>query len=143
MNIAVDQLSLGRSLTELTVTLVSAYVSRNSVPAPEVPNLIFRIHAALDKVGRGSAEPGRSEPQRPAVNPKRSVFNDYLICLEDGRKFKSLKRHLRTLKLGQLLRCGFRVNAGDRKMGFAGLEGLPADIQIQARPSSAHSMCVQ
>lgn len=80
-------------LLELTADLVSAYVSNNPVPAAELPNLIAEVHAALDRVG-DAAEQTPVEKQKPAVNPKRSVFEDYIVCLEDGKKFKSLKRHL-------------------------------------------------
>jgi len=82
-------------LLELTADLVSAYVSNNPVPAAELPNLIAEVHAALGRVG-SVPEQAPIEKQKPAVNPKRSVFDDYIICLEDGKKFKSLKRHLMT-----------------------------------------------
>ena len=82
-------------LLELTADLVSAYVSNNPVPAAELPNLIAEVHAALGGVG-DAQEQAPVEKQKPAVNPKRSVFDDYIICLEDGKKFKSLKRHLMT-----------------------------------------------
>lgn len=80
-------------LLELTADLVSAYVSNNPVPASELSNLIAEVHAALGRVG-DVMEQAPAEKQKPAVNPKRSVFDDYIICLEDGKKFKSLKRHL-------------------------------------------------
>lgn len=83
------------TLLELTADLVSAYVSNNPVPASELPNLIAEIHAALGRVGVAQ-EQTPVEKQKPAVNPKRSVFDDYIVCLEDGKKFKSLKRHLMT-----------------------------------------------
>ncbi|MBV1706533.1 MAG: MucR family transcriptional regulator [Hyphomicrobiales bacterium] len=83
-------------LVELTADIVSAYVSNNSVPSSEVPALIEGIHAAMCRLGSKSPEPVVLEPQKPAVQPKKSISNDYLICLEDGKKFKSLKRHLRT-----------------------------------------------
>jgi predicted transcriptional regulator len=82
-------------LIELTADVVAAYVSNNPVPAGELPNLISDIHAALGRVG-GIVEQPAVEKQKPAVNPKRSVHDDYIICLEDGKKFKSLKRHLMT-----------------------------------------------
>ena len=80
---------------ELTADIVSAYVSNNSVPASDLPNLIAEVHRALSSTHAGTSEP-EPEPLKPAVNPKRSVFPDYIVCLEDGKKFKSLKRHLRT-----------------------------------------------
>lgn len=82
-------------MVELTADVVSAYVSNNPVPTVDLPNLIGDVHAALSKVhGSESAQP--AEKPKPAVNPKKSIFDDYIICLEDGKKFKSLKRHLRT-----------------------------------------------
>lgn len=85
----------GAALIELTADVVAAYVSNNPVPAGELPNLISEVHAALGRVG-GPTASLVAEKQKPAVNPKRSVHDDYIICLEDGKKFKSLKRHLMT-----------------------------------------------
>jgi len=83
------------SFIELTANIVSAYVSNNTVPSADIPSLIGQVHAALKLVsGAQAATP--SEPPKPAVPIKRSVNSDYLVCLEDGKKFKSLKRHLRT-----------------------------------------------
>ena len=82
-------------LIELTADVVAAYVSNNPVPVGELPNLIADVHAALGRVGGGSEQPP-SDNQKPAVNPKKSVHDDYIVCLEDGKKFKSLKRHLMT-----------------------------------------------
>ena len=79
-------------LIELTADIVSAYVSKNAVPVASLPELIESVNLSLSKIG-GPAEP-ESPMLTPAVNPKRSVFPDYIICLEDGKKFKSLKRHL-------------------------------------------------
>src|SRR6476619_4836597 len=80
---------------ELAADIVSAYVSNNSVPAAELPSLIGDIHAALLRVGGAGVE-APAEAPKPAVSLKKSVTPDYIICLEDGKKFKSLKRHLRT-----------------------------------------------
>lgn len=82
-------------LIELTADVVAAYVSNNPVPAGELPNLIADVHAALGRVG-GVAEQAPVEKPKPAVNPKKSITDDYIVCLEDGKKFKSLKRHLMT-----------------------------------------------
>ncbi|ARQ00909.1 MucR family transcriptional regulator [Pseudorhodoplanes sinuspersici] len=80
-----------------TASIVAAYVSHNTIAADQVPALIAKVHAALSQVSGGQAVAGGGgEPLTPAVPVKRSVFPDYLICLEDGKKFKSLKRHLRT-----------------------------------------------
>ena len=86
------------ALIELTADVVAAYVSNNSVPVSELANLISDVHAALGRVGsaQAAAPAAPAEKQKPAVNPKRSVQDDYIICLEDGKKFKSLKRHLMT-----------------------------------------------
>lgn len=85
----------GEMLIELTADVVSAYVSNNPVPVGELPNLIADVYAALGRVD-GAAEQAPADKQKPAVNPKKSITDDYLICLEDGKKFKSLKRHLMT-----------------------------------------------
>ena len=83
------------AIIEMTADIVSAYVGNNNVQAAEVPGLISSIHAALSQVSSGAVEP-EPEPKEPAVPVRKSITPDYLICLEDGRKFKSLKRHLRT-----------------------------------------------
>ena len=80
---------------ELTAEIVSAFVSNNSVAAGDIPALINQVHSALLGVSGGGKEQP-AEPLRPAVSVKKSVTPDYLVCLEDGKKFKSLKRHLRT-----------------------------------------------
>ena len=81
-------------LAELTADVVSAYVTNNPLPAASLPDLIASVHLSLS----GLSQPATLsvEPLVPAVNPKKSVFPDYIVCLEDGKKFKSLKRHLRT-----------------------------------------------
>ena len=80
---------------ELTADIVSAYVSNNSVPAGDISALISQVHSALLRVSNGQGEVV-SETLKPAVAVKKSITPEYLICLEDGKKFKSLKRHLRT-----------------------------------------------
>ncbi len=82
-------------LLEMTADIVSAYVGNNSVSADALPSLIANIHAALSGVSNGPVE-AEPEPKEPAVPIRKSIAPDFLICLEDGRKFKSLKRHLRT-----------------------------------------------
>lgn len=82
-------------LVEFTTTIVSAYVTNNSVVASDLPNLINDVHDALAKASGQISQPPREE-LKPVVPIKKSVTNDYIICLEDGKKFKSLKRHLRT-----------------------------------------------
>jgi len=80
---------------ELAAEIVSAYVSNNSVPATELSTLLSDVHAAIVRVSTGTVV-AAPEAAKPAVPPKKSITNDYIVCLEDGRKFKSLKRHLRT-----------------------------------------------
>ena len=82
-------------IIEMTADIVSAYVGNNAVGAADLPSLIQAVHRALASVS-GSAEPVEAAPKEPAVPLKRSITPEFLICLEDGRKFKSLKRHLRT-----------------------------------------------
>lgn len=82
-------------LLELAADIVSAYVSNNVIPLSELSQVIVNVHTTLKQLSAGEAE-ARAEPQKPAVSPKKSVTPDYIICLEDGKKFKSLKRHLRT-----------------------------------------------
>jgi len=79
----------------LAADIVSAYVSNNSVAAADLPALIGDVHAALQRVAKGESEPA-VEQLKPAVPVKKSVAPDYIVCLEDGKKFKSLKRHLRS-----------------------------------------------
>jgi predicted transcriptional regulator len=83
------------SFIGLTADIVSAYVSNNSVPATEIPALINQVHAALARVSTTRGEHS-AEAAKPAVAVKKSITADFIVCLEDGKKFKSLKRHLRT-----------------------------------------------
>jgi predicted transcriptional regulator len=86
--------SANKNFVEMAAGIVSAYVSNNTVPPAEISNLIAQVHAALVRVAtNGDARP---EPVRPAVSVKKSIHSDYLVCLEDGKRFKSLKRHLRS-----------------------------------------------
>jgi predicted transcriptional regulator len=80
---------------ELTAKIVSAYVSNNTVAAAEIPGLISQVHTALARVS-GKSGDAPAEPLKPAVSVKKSITPEYIVCLEDGKKFKSLKRHLRT-----------------------------------------------
>jgi predicted transcriptional regulator len=79
----------------MTTDIVAAYVGANTVSAAELPGLIQSVFRSLSVVASG-VDAAESAPKEPAVSLKRSITPDYLICLEDGRKFKSLKRHLRT-----------------------------------------------
>ncbi len=78
----------------MTTDIVAAYVAKNSVPASELPNLLTGVHQALCAVVAGVAA-AQAPPPEPATPVSRSITPDYLVCLEDGQRFKSLKRHLR------------------------------------------------
>lgn len=80
---------------EMTTDIVSAYVSNNPVSMTDLPNLINEVYEALQKTRSETVEE-EPEPLKPAVSIKKSINPDFIICLEDGKKFKSLKRHLRT-----------------------------------------------
>ncbi|MFT3726299.1 MAG: MucR family transcriptional regulator [Terricaulis sp.] len=84
-----------KDLPSLVADIVAAYVSSNPVPPQDLPGLIRTVHASLREIASGSA-PVAETSLEPAVAVKKSVTPDYVICLEDGKKFKSLKRHLRT-----------------------------------------------
>lgn len=80
---------------EYVADIVSAFVSNNAVQTGELPGLIASIHTVLGRLASGAGEV-KAEPLNPAVSVKKSITNDFIVCLEDGKKFKSLKRHLRT-----------------------------------------------
>lgn len=84
------------AIIEMTADIVSAYVGQNSVPAADLPSLINSVHTALAGISIGAAVAEPAAAKAPAVAIKKSITPEFLICLEDGRKFKSLKRHLRT-----------------------------------------------
>src|SRR5690348_5704994 len=81
-------------LVALTAQVTAAYVGNNVVPAQELPTLIRTVHKALGNVGKPEQPPVEAKPV-PAVPIRRSVTPDYIVCLEDGKKLKMLKRHLR------------------------------------------------
>lgn len=89
-----DEAANPDKLTRLTVGVIAAYVSNNVVPRDELPGLIDSIRRSLAAIG-SPPEPAIA-PQTPAVPIRKSVQDDYIVCLEDGKKFKSLKRHLMT-----------------------------------------------
>ena len=84
-----------QDLIELSTEIVSAYVSHNALSPSDLPKLIADVHGALRTLSTNEA-PLPVEELKPAVPVRKSVAADYIICLEDGKKFKSLKRHLRT-----------------------------------------------
>lgn len=79
---------------QMVADIVTAYVSNNPVPVEHVPELIRSVHETLARLDAG--QDSRRTPQKPAVPIKKSVTDDYIICLEDGKKLKVLKRYLRT-----------------------------------------------
>ena len=90
-----DDTTESSNMTELAAGIVSAYVSNNSVAVTDLPGLISQVYSALQQTVAGPAQ-AAEEAQKPAVSVRRSVTPDYIVCLEDGKRFKSLKRHLRT-----------------------------------------------
>lgn len=83
-----------QALRQLTAQIVTAYVSSHDVAAETLPDLVRSVHGAL--AGAGVAVEAEPEKPVPAVPPRKSVFPDYIICLEDGKKLKLLRRHLKT-----------------------------------------------
>jgi len=83
-------------LLKLATDIVSAYVSNNPMPAADLPNMIRSVHATLGGLSSDGLSDGIPGGHKPAVPVKKSITPDYIVCLEDGKKFKSLKRHLRT-----------------------------------------------
>ncbi|MXN65736.1 MucR family transcriptional regulator [Stappia sp. GBMRC 2046] len=90
-----DAAAADDNLIDLTADIVAAYVSNNTVASTDLAGLINEVHQALQRTSGSVTEP-EPEPLKPAVPVKKSVTPDYIVCLEDGKKFKSLKRHLRT-----------------------------------------------
>ena len=113
------------ALIELATQIVAAYVAKNPVEQADLPKLITEVHRALEQVASGAGRKDEGPESKPAVNIKRSITPDYLICLEDGKKFKSLKRHLRT---------HFNLSPEQYREKW----GLPADYPMVA-PNYANS----
>ena len=113
------------ALIELATQIVAAYVAKNPVEQADLPKLITEVHRALEQVASGAGRKEDGSEAKPAVNVKRSITPDYLICLEDGKKFKSLKRHLRT---------HFNLSPEQYREKW----GLPADYPMVA-PNYANS----
>ena len=107
---------VNETLLTLTADIVAAHVSNNSVAVSDLPGLISSVHSALDKASAGEPEP---EELEPAVPIKNSVKRDYIICLEDGKKLKMLKRHLNT---------AYDMTPEDYRAKW----GLPADYPMVA-----------
>lgn len=87
-----ESLSGKDQLINLTAQVVAAYVSNHTVATQEIPQLMATVYQGLMRLGQD----GNAERPEPAVSPKKSIFPDYIICLEDGKKLKMLRRHLKT-----------------------------------------------
>ena len=122
-----------RTNIQLAAEIAAAYVSNNSVRSADLPALIGDIHGALQRVAAGAAVVAEPEKQMPAVPIKKSVAPEYVICLEDGRKFKSLKRHLRTAY--NLTPEQYRA-----KWGLPSDYPMVAPAYAKARSALAHQM---
>ena len=109
------------TLVTLTAEIVSAYVTKNRLPAAGLPDLIASVSNSVRKLGEPAAPP--EAEQVPAVNPKKSVHADHIVCLEDGKKFKSMKRHL--------------GSHGLTPQQYRAKWGLPADYPMTAPNYSA------
>ena len=81
-------------ILRMTAEIVSAYVSHNDVPGSQIPDVIRSVYKTLGAQAGGGS--GSQEPKKPAVPVRKSITPDFIICLEDGKKLKMLKRHLRT-----------------------------------------------
>ena len=103
---------------ETTAEIVAAYVSRNSVPVSELPNLIRSVHDSLSKLGSAPAAEAPTLKREPAVSIRKSVTDEFIISLEDGRKFRSMKRYL----------AGLGMTPADYRAKW----GLPADYPMVA-----------
>ena len=106
-------------LVELTADLVSAYVSNNPVPVSDLSALVAQVHHALKNLGATAEETPHQEKPAPAISVRKSVTPDHIVCLEDGKKFKSLKRHLAT-------------HHGMTPEGYRARWNLPADYPMVA-----------
>lgn len=109
---------------EMTAEIVAAYVSRNSVPAGDLPNLIRSIHQTVSTLGAPPVAEAAPEPLKPAVPVKRSITDEYIISLEDGRKLKSMKRYL----------AGLGMTPAQYREKW----GLPHDYPMVAPSYAAH-----
>jgi predicted transcriptional regulator len=119
-------------LAHLTADIVSAYVSHNNIPAAQVPELIGNVSSALRAKVSGPAQP-EPEPQEPAVPIRRSVKPDEIICLECGKKFKSIKRHLKNAH-------DLEPNEYRQKWGLAKDYPMVAPNYAEARSALAKSI---
>lgn len=112
-----DRKSRKNQIVELAADIVSAYVRKNPVPIGQLPSLIGDVHRALASIQ--AAQNKKAEPLIPAVSIKKSITPNYIISLEDGQKFKSLKRHLM---------AAYGMTPGDYRAKW----GLPSDYPMMA-----------
>lgn len=110
-------------LLELTTEIVAAHAGNNTITPADLPQLIQDVYRTLSTVGNGGGQ--AAERPRPAVNVKKSVFPDYIVCLEDGKKLKMLKRHLKT---------AYNMTPEDYRERW----GLPADYPMVAPNYAKH-----
>jgi len=95
--VVMDSSEAGKSsLANLTASVVSAYVSKNSVPTADLPSVIATVYSALRLAETGSSTPEPKSQKEPAVSIRKSVTPEAIICLDCGQKFKMLKRHVKT-----------------------------------------------
>ena len=109
----------------LTARIVAAHVSHNTVEPQELSSLIHSVYATLSGVGQGAPAPAPADKPQPAVPIKKSVFADHIVCLEDGKKLKMLKRHLQT---------SFDMTPDQYRERW----GLPADYPMVAPNYASH-----
>ena len=105
-------------LLRMSVEIVSAYVSNNPIAAAQVPDVINTVYGALTSLN-GQTVSENAEAQKPAVSVRRSISPDYIVCLEDGKKLKMLKRHLR---------AAYGISPDEYRAKW----GLPADYPMVA-----------
>ncbi|MBI1185971.1 MAG: transcriptional regulator [Alphaproteobacteria bacterium] len=111
-------LASGDETLRMTAEIVASFVANNTVPTEQLPDLIRSIHATLDGLSKGEEERGVERP-KPAVPINKSIQNDFIICLEDGKKLKMLKRYLRST---------YDMSPEDYRKRW----GLPADYPMVA-----------
>lgn len=127
-----DATGASNNLVELAADIVSAYVANNSVRPSDLPELINAVHGALKTTGSQQNQ-AEAQPLTPAVSIKKSIGQDYIICLDDGKKFKSLKRHLRT-------KYGMTPEQYREKWGLPKDYPMVAPAYARARSELAKSM---
>lgn len=111
-----DKYITEEQLLEMTTQIVSAYVGNNTISSENLSDVIGAVHNSLKNLNGGAVE-AEPEPVKPAVPVRRSITPDYLVCLEDGKRLKMLKRHLRTT---------YGMSPDDYRAKF----GLPSDYPM-------------